>query len=66
MNIKKNFRDKLLKKYLKKWLEQNDKLKRKRAGEIIQKNYKIFKNKKKKTGINEFLLRILKTKEEQK
>jgi hypothetical protein len=63
LNIKKNFRDNLLKKYLKKWLEQNNKLKRKRASEIIQKNYKIFKNKKKKTGINEFLLRILKTKE---
>ncbi len=63
LDIKKNFRDNLLKKYLKKWLEQNDKLKRKRAAEIIQKNHKIYKNKKKKTGINDFLLRIMKNKE---
>ena len=64
LNIKKNFRDNLLKKYLKKWFEQNDKLKRKRAAEIIQKDYKLYKKKKKKTGIDEFLLKIIKSKEQ--
>ena len=64
LKIKSNLRDKLLRDYLKKWKDKNDKLKRKRGAEKIQKNYKLYKNNKKKKGINELLSRLIKTKEE--
>ena len=55
LKIKSNLRDKLLRDYLKIWKDKNDKLKRKRGSEKIQKNYKLYKNNKKRKGINELL-----------
>ena len=62
--IKQNAKDRLLRKYLKKWIENNDKIKKKKAAEKIQKNYKLYKNRKKKYGIKEILLRIINLKDQ--
>ncbi len=66
INIKKKYIDDLLRKYLKKWIEKIENLKRKRSAELIQKNYRLFKGSKKKGFINFFLNNIIKTKEERR
>ena len=62
--IKENSKDRILRKYLQKWIENDNKLKKKRAAEKIQKNYKIYNKKKKKFGIKEILLRIVNLKDQ--
>ena len=58
-NIYDKIRKDILKKYLKKWKDQNDKLARLRGAEMIQKNFRIFKNNKKNSKLLDNLKNII-------